>query len=380
MSDYQYYDFRAMDHALSEADRAELRSISTRAVITSTSFTNHYEWGDLKANPLKLLEKYFDAFLYLANWGTREFYLRFPLESTDLKVLKAMLHGEAVQARKTGRNVIVGFSRELEYDDQDDGTGWMGSLMALRSDLLRGDLRCLYLGWLLCTQCEEFARDEQEPAVPPGLRELSAPLQSLIEFLGIDEGVVEVAALASPPLNAGPSRRELDAWIRTLPQKEKDDLLVVAVSESGERWKLELLQRFRRQSTTLVPSNAVATPRRTVADLLDAANARAKERAKRAEVQRTKEAAQRKADGEASRARYLEQLAMHEHEAWNEVATLVLKRQATEYDKAVALVSDLRDIALRRGSMAAFQSVLDQLRQRHHAKESFLRRLAKAKL
>ena len=136
--------------------------------------------------------------------------------------------------------MIVGFSSELEYDDQDDGTGWMGSLMALRSDLLRGDLRCLYLGWLLCTQCEEFARDEQEPAVPPGLRELSAPLQSLIEFLGIDEGVVEVAALASPPLNAGPSRRELDAWIRTLPQKEKDDLLVVALSESGERWKLEL--------------------------------------------------------------------------------------------------------------------------------------------
>jgi len=67
VSEYQYYDFRAMDHALSEADRAELRSISTRAVITSTSFTNHYEWGDLKANPLKLLEKYFDAFLYLAN-------------------------------------------------------------------------------------------------------------------------------------------------------------------------------------------------------------------------------------------------------------------------------------------------------------------------
>ena len=216
--------------------------------------------------------------------------------------------------------------------------------------------------------------------MPPGLGELSAPLHSLIEFLGIDEDLVEVAALTSPPLNAGPSRKELNAWMRKLPQKEKEDLLVAAASEEGERWKTELLQRFRRQSTTLVPSKAVATQRRTVADLLGATNARTKERAKRTEVQRAQESARRNAEEEASRARYLEQLAMREDETWNEVATLILKRQPIEYDKAVALISDLRDIALRHGNVAAFQSALEQLRQKHHAKESFLRRLAEAKL
>jgi hypothetical protein len=56
VSEYQYYDFRAIDRALTKAEMGELRSISTRAAITSTSFTNHYEWGDLKADPLKLLE------------------------------------------------------------------------------------------------------------------------------------------------------------------------------------------------------------------------------------------------------------------------------------------------------------------------------------
>ncbi len=86
----------------------------------------------------------------------------------------------------------------------------MGSLISLRSELLRGDLRCLYLGWLLCVQCEEFAEEELEPPMPAGLGELSAPLHSLIEFLGIDEDLVEVAALTSVPLNAGPSRKELD--------------------------------------------------------------------------------------------------------------------------------------------------------------------------
>jgi hypothetical protein len=76
VSEYQYYDFRTLDHPLTRNEMAALRSISTRAAITTTNFTNHYEWGDLKANPSKLLEKYCDAFVYVANWGTREFHMR----------------------------------------------------------------------------------------------------------------------------------------------------------------------------------------------------------------------------------------------------------------------------------------------------------------
>ena len=84
MSEYQY-GFRAMDRALTRAEMAELRSISTRAVITSTSFTNHYEWGDLKANPLRLLEKYFDAFVYLAigGHGSSIFVFRWSWSTTN---------------------------------------------------------------------------------------------------------------------------------------------------------------------------------------------------------------------------------------------------------------------------------------------------------
>ncbi len=188
MSEYQYYDFKAIDRALTKTEMASLRSISTRAVITSTSFTNHYEWGDLKADPLKLLAAYFDAFVYVANWGTREFYLRLPQELVDSKQLKAMLPGKTANMRSSGKFVIVAFESEVELDDDwDDGTGWMGSLISLRADLLRGDFRCLYLGWLSYVENGEHSGDALEPPVPAGLRELSAPLDSLIEFLGINE-------------------------------------------------------------------------------------------------------------------------------------------------------------------------------------------------
>jgi hypothetical protein len=139
---------------------AELRSVSTRAVITSTSFTNHYEWGDLKADPLELLEKYFDTFLYVANWGTRELYLRLPRELADYKVFRAMLPGEAAQVWRSGNSVIVALENQFEDDEWDDGTGWTGSLMSLRSDLLGGDLRCLYLGWLLCALPQSGLRQD----------------------------------------------------------------------------------------------------------------------------------------------------------------------------------------------------------------------------
>ena len=103
MSEYQYYEFRTVDRPLTETEIDALGSISTRAEITSTSFTNHYEWGELKADPLRLLEKYFDAFVYVANWGTRRFWLRLPKAWIDYENVKSMLSGDTVGVRRGGK-------------------------------------------------------------------------------------------------------------------------------------------------------------------------------------------------------------------------------------------------------------------------------------
>jgi len=380
VSEYQYYDFRAIDRPLTKKEMAALRSISTRAAITTTSFTNHYEWGDLKANPSKLLEKYFDAFVYFANWGTHEFYIRLPQESVDYKLLKAMIPGQTVRVRRITRFVIVEFGCESEWDGEDDGTGWMASLMPLRSDLLRGDLRCLYLGWLRSAQDGGLDEDELEPPVPAGLQELSGSLDALIEFLEINEDLVEVAAQASKPLAVGPSRKEVSAWIRGLSEKDKKELLITAVVEQGERWRNDLMRRFRCTDLQQPSDVPFGSERRRVGNLLAAARARAKERARLLNEERIAEAAKRRAEEEASRTRYLDQLSRREPEIWEEVAVHILKRQPNEYARAVGLLTDLHDLAVRRGKRAKFQMELEKIRQTHAAKESFLRRLARANL
>jgi len=78
MSEYQYYEFQAIDRPLDQAAQEALRSISSRARITATSFINHYEWGDLKGDPRKFVERWFDLHLYLANWGTRRLMIKVP--------------------------------------------------------------------------------------------------------------------------------------------------------------------------------------------------------------------------------------------------------------------------------------------------------------
>ena len=67
MSEYQYYEFQAIDRPLSEMEKGELRRISSRARVTATGFTNTYNYGDLEARPESLVRKYFDAFVYVAN-------------------------------------------------------------------------------------------------------------------------------------------------------------------------------------------------------------------------------------------------------------------------------------------------------------------------
>ena len=79
-------------------------------------------------------------------------------------------------------------------------------------------------------------------------------------------------------------------------------------------------------------------------------------------------------------ARHIDQLARREPEIWEQVAVHILKRLPDDYAEAVGLLTDLHDLAVRRGKRAKFQMELEKIRQTHAAKENFLRRLANANM
>lgn len=114
MSEYHYYEFQAIDRALTDKEMGDLRSCSTRARITPTSFVNDYSWGSFKGNLDAWMDKYFDAFLYLANWGTHQFKLRLPSRLLDLETARQYCAGEPATAREKGGHIILSFSSEDE--------------------------------------------------------------------------------------------------------------------------------------------------------------------------------------------------------------------------------------------------------------------------
>ncbi len=152
MSEYQYYEFLAIDRPLTADEMAALRAISTRARISPVSFTNEYHWGDLKANPEDLMKRFFDAHVYVANWMTAIFMVRLPIEALPKETAKALAVPYTLDFKATQTHWIIAWHLEesKNYDrfGMEDGRGWMARLAPVRDELLRGDIRSLYIGWL----------------------------------------------------------------------------------------------------------------------------------------------------------------------------------------------------------------------------------------
>ncbi len=379
MSEYQYYEFRAIDRPLTKQEMAALRAISSRAEITPTSFVNTYEWGNFKGDPDAFMQKYFDAFVYVANWGTHRFVMRVPRWALNEAQVSTYCPGESASALETSDCIVLDYNSEDEAGDWEEGEGYMASLIPLRAELMQGDLRCLYLGWLLCAQCQELDEGEMEPPVPPGLAKLSAPLQEFANFLRIEEDLIEVAAESSDALEiAGPSEEELAAWIAGLPESKKDALLLEAVAGNKPHFRVELLRLFEQHGASSGKHSEEPPPaRRTVSQLLDAARARTDERERREAERKSAERAKREREEAVARAKYLEALAGREKQTWLEVDELIQTKQPKKYDQAVDLLVDLRDLALEQKREGEFNLAFEQVRARHASKPSFLQRLHK---
>jgi hypothetical protein len=199
MSEYQYYEFQAIDRPVTEKEMAEIRSYSSRARITPTSFFNEYSWGDFKGDPDAWMEKYFDAFLYLANWGTHVLKLRLSARLLNADTARLYCAGENAWVREKNGKVILTFPSDDEGGGEwVEGEGELASIISVRAELARGDHRALYLGWLLNAQSGDLDDDEIEPPVPAGLHQLSASIESLADFLRIDTNLLPILVVVHP--------------------------------------------------------------------------------------------------------------------------------------------------------------------------------------
>jgi hypothetical protein len=370
MSEYQYYAWQTIDRPLTAAERKEVDRLSSHITVTALGAWVDYSWGDFKHDPIQVLVDYFDAFFYFANWGSKQLAFRFPKDLLDPWPLQPYIVEPYISLKTLGDYYILDFdlSEEEPSDEWMEEGDWLGMVAPLRADILRGDYRALYLAWLHAVELyhpDEIAEDEPEPPVPPGLQKLTAPLQAMVEFFGIDKTLLGVAAEASPEPREE-ARIDWAAAIAQLPHEERDSFLLRLAQNEPH---LSLAFQRRLQAKTPFPSPQLAPPQRTVEDLLTLQQERVQaERQRRAEAARLK------------RQKELADLERREPQLWAEIEELIGLAKANAYDAATNHLVNLRELAQRRGELETFQTRVNTLAERYRRKSSLIERFRRNKL
>ena len=373
MSEYQYYEFQAIDQPLTEEEQRAVARLSSRVDPHPRRAVFTYSWSDFPGRAEEVLAKYYDAMLYLANWGSRQLMFRFPKSLVDLEqvqqynVVTVDYPSDTVNVYIKDEYAILDIQlHEEEGLDWIEGEGGLDSLVGLRDAILQRDYRLLYLAWLKgLTLAYEVDQDALEPPVPPGLGNLTPALDSFVELFDVDADLLQVAAERSTKSAQTASKDDLRQAIAQLSQEEKDAFLL-QLAQGEPHLSLALNRRLGALRGVPQPDTA---QRRTVDELFAAAEAWREHKRK-----------ERAAQAEAKRIAELEALAQRGDDAWREVDALIQQSKAKAYDEAVRLLQKLQDLAKYQNREAVFQGHLRQLCDLYSRRSALMRRLREAKL
>ena len=378
MSEYQYYEFLAIDRPLTAEEISALRALSSRAHITPVSFTNHYEWGDFKGKPDKLMEMFFDAHVYVANWRAAIFKVRVPIEAIPENVVEEMAVPDFLDFKATKTHQIITWSlNESENYDRfgmENGHGWMARLAPVREEILSGDMRCLYIGWLSAVTAEMIDDDDMEPLPVVGLANLTPAQEALVEFLEVDEDLLAGAGVGrqSAP-KAEISTHEMDKWIDALPRDEVNSILEQLLEGKGQQAERALKNRFAAWRRGLQAAK-VDVPRRTVGEIRK--HAEAAERIRHEQEKREQE--KREIKRRKERETHLKNLAGDFPKMWKSVQQYAERGTSLAYKDACRLLVDLAEAYSVHESRGIFDQELRRFMTAHLRRKALIKRLVKA--
>jgi hypothetical protein len=368
MSEYQYYEFQSLERVLSAEDKKNLRQLSSRVELTASTARFVYSHGDLPGEPIKILDRYFDLMLYVANFGVRRLMLRLPKQAVDSAHFTPYGSSFCLEFVETESSIVVDIhiaaAEYYEWISEEEGR--LAAVVPLRDELLRGDLRLLYLAWLRAGYSEDAPepKDLVEPPVPPNLDSLSPAQQAFVELFVVDPCLVAAAALASAQIATEPE--PLETWLAALPEAERM-IYLLRVVRGESQVGMELLHRLRQLFAPAPP--LPSTTGRTLADLAAIAD----------QVRAERTLLVHKAEERARLAR-LAAIAPKQVQIWQEVFHLVELKQAKAYDEAVAHLMTLREVAVQEGTLDQFRVQVRRLRQQCRNRPGVLSRLDRAGL
>ncbi len=363
MSEYQRYEFMAMDRPLTPAQLKAVNDLSSHIEASSTHAVIEYHWGDFKHDPIKVLRQFFDGFLYWANWGSPRLALRFPHGVLPANLIDDYDLDEFVTFTTYPDHDIL----DIHFGEMEAADEWveyeLGSLMPLRDELMEGDPRVLYIAWLACQSMigdyDDEEEDEEEcddesagaagddtdyrPKVPPAFGKLTAAPKALAELLRVPDELLAAVAQHSDNTVALTTNDDFVAWVKLLPPERRDDYLVrLAHNEPGlSRLLIKELRQLGQDKTKSAPAQGEYVSYSTLL---------AESRAIEARLEREALEEER-----VAHLRRLQDVFTNRDTYWRQVEQLVVRTTGVGYDEAVALLVELREAGEQFGGAQDFQ-------------------------
>ncbi len=372
MSEYQYYEFVAVDGPISDDGLRYARGCSSRAEVSRFRWHNVYHFGSFHGSEETLLRHY-DAHFYIANWGTVRLGLALPAASLPREAVEPYLRGgdgheDTLTLKGVGDRCIVWWERNEEGGWwQTQGEGGIDELIGVREEILRGDYRALFLGWLADFRPDEWTNPKDRavllPPIPGGLDRLSPPQAALIKHFPVDRDALDVAASLSRVSTS--ERIPIATVVSGLPVSEMRMLLKRVAEGKGSKVMAEL-------NRLAVPPPAAAGVS-TLSCVDFAAKVRGVRDARHKEEARA-EAAQREREAEARRQR-LASVMERADTVWASLDPLMDQKVTAAYDQVAAQLNELRDAHEQAGEGARFRQKLTAFRERYARRPAMLRRI-----
>ena len=374
MSEYQYYEFAAIDGPICDEGLRYAQSCSSRASVSRVRWQNTYHFGGFHGS-VDLLLKYYDAHFYIANWGTVRLGLAFPKGAITVEAIQPYLrrgerYEDTLSVREIGNRSVVCWERNEEGGWwETDGEGLIDQLIGIREELMRGEFRALFLGWLADFDPDEW-RDPKDaavtlPPIPAGLDQLSPAQAALIKHFPVDPDALAVAAGLS---QAGKQDRiPIAAVLERLSVSEMRALLA-RVAEGGGSGVMTELNRLT-YSRVQTPVGQAMSCTDFAAKTIGIRKARQKKEAEAAEAKRQREAALCK--------QHLASILQRADTIWSGLEPLMDQKVSSAYDQVAAQLQELHDAYAQAGDLGGFAQKLKGFRARYSNRPAMLRRIGK---
>jgi hypothetical protein len=386
MSTFQAHKFRAVDKPLSSEARKEVGSLSSRSIVSSTSASFVYHYGDFRGNPMNILRQHFDLYMYFADWGTKQLMIKLPIDAVDFLELKRYEISTSdyaicgISLNKSSKHVII----DIEWNVEEGG-GWMNiddydlsDFVAIREAIINGDYSALFVFWLKLAYLKTdpyFEEDEYDedfdgnldmetPPIPSALTIQKTQLLAFAEFFEIDEDVIGSAKKAAQ--NFGKRTKAIDyaELLQNMSETDKDTFLMQLL-DGEPRVDIQLkkyLQHFSKASKTT--ENTILLSK--FADL-------------KIEASQERVVAEKREKARKHQLK-VDKTAREETTIWESVFYNLDRKTGSSYDLATGMLKDLKDLAVYKNDLSTFQRKMEEIKAKYGRSKVLLKRFTDAKI